>query len=102
MKIRSPRGSPRWQKDRTGDGTSVFEHFAGRMLEEVAMIRGTAMELSYYPGCALTGSARELDESFRRVSATLDIALKELPDWTCCGASSAHMVDVSGYGTSGL
>jgi heterodisulfide reductase subunit B len=34
-----------------------------------------------------------LDESFRSVSAKLDMTLKELPDWTCCGASSAHMVD---------
>lgn len=41
----------------------------------------------------MTGSARELDESFRNVSQRLDIQLKELPDWTCCGASSAHMVD---------
>ncbi len=49
--------------------------------------------MSYYPGCTLTGSARELDESFRSVSAKLDMTLKELPDWTCCGASSAHMVD---------
>ena len=51
------------------------------------------MDVSYYPGCTLTGSARELDESFRTVSAKLDITLNELPDWTCCGASSAHMVD---------
>lgn len=51
------------------------------------------MDVSYYPGCTLTGSARELDESFRTVSAKLDITLKELPDWTCCGASSAHTVD---------
>lgn len=51
------------------------------------------MELSYYPGCTLTGSAQELDESFRRVSEKLDIALREIPDWTCCGASSAHMVN---------
>jgi heterodisulfide reductase subunit B2 len=51
------------------------------------------MELSYYPGCTLTGSARELDESFRSVSAKLDMTLRELPGWTCCGASSAHMVD---------
>jgi heterodisulfide reductase subunit B len=51
------------------------------------------MELSYYPGCSLTGSAKELDDSFRAVSSKLEITLKELPDWTCCGASSAHMVD---------
>ncbi len=51
------------------------------------------MELSYYPGCTLTGSAVELDESFRSAAAKLDVTLHELPDWTCCGASSAHMVD---------
>lgn len=51
------------------------------------------MELSYYPGCTLTGSASELDESFRAVAEKLNVTLKEIPDWTCCGASSAHMVD---------
>jgi len=50
------------------------------------------MELSYYPGCTLKGSARELDESFRVVAESLDISLRELEDWTCCGASSAHIV----------
>ena len=51
------------------------------------------MEFSYYPGCTLTGSAQELDESFRSVAQKLDVTLREIPDWTCCGASSAHMVD---------
>ncbi len=51
------------------------------------------MEYTYYPGCTLTGSAKELDESFRSSATKLGITLKELPDWTCCGASSAHMVD---------
>jgi heterodisulfide reductase subunit B2 len=51
------------------------------------------MEFSYYPGCSLTGSARELDDSFRGAAAGLGVTLKELPDWTCCGASSAHVVD---------
>jgi heterodisulfide reductase subunit B len=51
------------------------------------------MEFSYYPGCTLTGSAVELDESFRGAADKLNISLKEIPDWTCCGASSAHMVD---------
>ncbi len=51
------------------------------------------MEFSYYPGCSLTGSAQELDDSFRGAAAGLGVILKELPDWTCCGASSAHMVD---------
>jgi heterodisulfide reductase subunit B2 len=51
------------------------------------------MELSYYPGCTLTGSARELEESFTGAAQALGVTLKEIPDWTCCGASSAHMVD---------
>ncbi|MEW6349539.1 MAG: CoB--CoM heterodisulfide reductase iron-sulfur subunit B family protein [Thermodesulfobacteriota bacterium] len=51
------------------------------------------MEFSYYPGCSLTGSAKELDDSFRGAAAKLGVTLTELPDWTCCGASSAHMVD---------
>lgn len=51
------------------------------------------MEFTYYPGCSLTGSAQELDDSFRTVSEKLGVTLKEIPDWTCCGASSAHMVD---------
>jgi heterodisulfide reductase subunit B2 len=51
------------------------------------------MEFTYYPGCSLTGSAQELDDSFRTVSDKLGVTLREIPDWTCCGASSAHMVD---------
>jgi len=48
---------------------------------------------SYYPGCSLAGSAREYDRSIREAGALLDIELEELPDWNCCGASSAHMTD---------
>lgn len=51
------------------------------------------MKFSYYPGCTLKSSAQELDESFRGVCDKLGVSLKEIPDWTCCGASSAHMVD---------
>lgn len=51
------------------------------------------MELSYYPGCTLKGSAAELDESFQSVAGALGVTLREIPNWTCCGASSAHMVD---------
>lgn len=51
------------------------------------------MKFSYYPGCSLKGSAQELDESFKSVCEKLGVKLSEIPDWTCCGASSAHMVD---------
>ena len=51
------------------------------------------MEVSYYPGCSLHGMAAEYDQSIRAVCQTLDIALAELDDWNCCGASSAHFMD---------
>ena len=51
------------------------------------------MNVSYYPGCSLTGTAKEYGESIEAVSKTLGIELKELPDWTCCGSSSAHVTD---------
>jgi heterodisulfide reductase subunit B len=48
------------------------------------------MTLAYYPGCSLHGTSREYDESFRAVTAALGIEMKEIDDWSCCGASSAH------------
>jgi heterodisulfide reductase subunit B len=48
------------------------------------------MKVSYYPGCSLHGTAREYDESTRAVTHALGVDLAELPDWNCCGASSAH------------
>jgi len=51
------------------------------------------VEISYYPGCSLHGMASEYDESIGAVCGALGISLKELPDWNCCGASSAHFTD---------
>jgi heterodisulfide reductase subunit B len=51
------------------------------------------MKVSYYPGCSLDGTAREYGESLEAIAASLGIELEELPDWTCCGASSAHVTD---------
>lgn len=48
------------------------------------------VKVSYYPGCSLDGTAREYGESVEAVSRLLGIDLRELEDWTCCGASSAH------------
>jgi len=45
---------------------------------------------AYYPGCSLHASAAEYDVSTRLVHQRLGIELREVPDWTCCGASSAH------------
>jgi heterodisulfide reductase subunit B len=51
------------------------------------------MEVSYYPGCTVESSAREYGESVAAVARILGIDLKELADWTCCGAASAHATD---------
>ena len=51
------------------------------------------MKLSYYPGCSLHGTALDYDLSVKDICKRLDIDLVEIPDWNCCGASSAHMTD---------
>ena len=48
---------------------------------------------SYFPGCSQSGSAEEFGFSTEAVCRALGIELAELPDWNCCGASSAHMTD---------
>jgi heterodisulfide reductase subunit B len=48
------------------------------------------MKLSYYPGCSLEGTSKEYSDSLKEALKELGIELEELPDWTCCGASSAH------------
>ncbi|MBJ6726160.1 CoB--CoM heterodisulfide reductase iron-sulfur subunit B family protein [Geomesophilobacter sediminis] len=48
---------------------------------------------SYYPGCSLHASGREYDISTRALFKALNIGLKEVPDWFCCGATPAHNVD---------
>jgi heterodisulfide reductase subunit B2 len=45
---------------------------------------------AYYPGCSLHASAKEYDVSTRMVMGRLGVDLREIEDWTCCGASSAH------------
>ena len=51
------------------------------------------MTLGYYPGCSMHGTSREYDESLRAVMATLGVEMREVHDWSCCGASSAHSSD---------
>jgi heterodisulfide reductase subunit B len=49
------------------------------------------ISVSYFPGCSLDGTAREYNESTEAICKTLGVELKELPDWNCCGSSSAHV-----------
>lgn len=48
---------------------------------------------SYYPGCSQLSSAEEYGVSALEVADALGIRLETLPDWNCCGASSAHMTN---------
>jgi heterodisulfide reductase subunit B len=51
------------------------------------------MKVSYYPGCSLEGTATDYGDSLKSVLKILDVEIEELPDWTCCGSSSAHVID---------
>jgi heterodisulfide reductase subunit B len=50
------------------------------------------MNYGYYPGCSLEGTAKEFDKSLKEVLSKLNCGLTEIEDWSCCGASSAHMI----------
>lgn len=51
------------------------------------------MKVAYYPGCTATSTSVEYDESSRETLKYLGVELEEIPDWTCCGASSAHVIN---------
>lgn len=51
------------------------------------------MQVGYYPGCSLESSAKEFDLSIRAVLKKMEISLREIPDWNCCGASPAHYLN---------
>jgi heterodisulfide reductase subunit B len=47
------------------------------------------MEIAYYPGCSLHASTALYDVQCKEVLGRLDVSLKEISDWNCCGATSA-------------
>ena len=51
------------------------------------------MKYAYFPGCSLDSTAKEFNESTHLVAEALGITLEEIPDWNCCGATSAHNLD---------
>ncbi len=51
------------------------------------------MEFGYYPGCALHGSSSDYEQSVRACLDLLDVRLRELNDWICCGATAAHCIN---------
>lgn len=47
------------------------------------------MKYVYYPGCSLSGTAMECEESIQAVMRVLGVEWTELEDWNCCGAAIA-------------
>jgi len=51
------------------------------------------LTLSYYPGCSMKTSSKFYETSMKKVFAAYGVNLKELDDWSCCGASAASTID---------
>jgi heterodisulfide reductase subunit B len=50
-------------------------------------------QYAFYPGCTLHSTGVEFGASTELVCHALDLEMVEIPDWNCCGASSAHSMD---------
>jgi heterodisulfide reductase subunit B len=50
---------------------------------------------AFYPGCTLHSTGIEFGASTALVCEALGLELVEIPDWNCCGASSAHSMDAT-------
>lgn len=48
------------------------------------------MKTGIYPGCSLTGSARDYNESVFALARAFGLELEQMTDWNCCGATAAH------------
>ena len=57
------------------------------------MSQGIIWEVSYFPGCSLTTSSQESNQSLVRACELIGLKLTELDDWNCCGSSSGHSLD---------
>ena len=51
------------------------------------------MDIAYFPGCTLNASSKLYDVQSDRVLNKLNVHLKELDDWNCCGATSVSKTD---------
>ncbi len=49
-------------------------------------------KLTYFPGCSAHGTSEEFDHTLKLVMKSLDVVMEEIPDWNCCGATSAHVM----------
>jgi heterodisulfide reductase subunit B len=57
------------------------------------MGEGERLQVGYYPGCSLHGTAVEYDLSTRAIAEKLDLELVEPNGWVCCGTTPAHSTD---------
>ncbi len=48
---------------------------------------------AYFPGCSLEKMARSYHESAIQTTRALDVELKEIEDWNCCGATTYFNID---------
>jgi heterodisulfide reductase subunit B len=53
-------------------------------------IKEANMKFGIYPGCSLTGSARDYNESVFALADAFGLEFAQIPDWNCCGATAAH------------
>lgn len=51
------------------------------------------MILGYYPGCSNSGTSVDYEKSTQAVCKALNVELKEIPDWNCCGSTPGHVTD---------
>ena len=50
-------------------------------------------EVAYYPGCALEGSGHAYNRSTKALGKALNLKLKEVDNWNCCGAMEVKNID---------
>lgn len=50
-------------------------------------------KFAYFPGCSLEKMARSYHESAMETTRALDVELKEIEDWNCCGATTYFNID---------
>ena len=51
------------------------------------------MEFAYFPGCTSCSTAVAFEMSAQYMARAIGLDLKEIPDWNCCGASAAHLIN---------
>ncbi len=57
------------------------------------MTTAPAIDVSYFPGCSMATTAKENNQSLIESCRKMGVNLIDLPDWNCCGSSSAHSID---------